>query len=205
MELEVITKEFVLSEVAKLQYLYKLKTEIRYARTREDNGLTESVAEHIYGMHILALYFLPLIDPDSQLKRERIYEMITLHDIDEIETGDTIGYLKSDADRNNEAVMMRKVVEGTPTHMQPSLVSLVNEYEKQESIESKFVKAIDKFEPLVHLYNTSGKKIVTEAKSTATNSSSIREQYLKHFPIMFTYYAHIHQSMIDEGFFHPEN
>jgi 5'-deoxynucleotidase YfbR-like HD superfamily hydrolase len=205
MELEEITKEFVLSEVAKLQYLYKLKTEIRYDQVRDDEGITESVAEHIYGMHVLALYFLPLIDPDRELKRDRVYEMITLHDIDEIETGDVIGYLKSEADRSNEAIMAKKVVASTPLHMQADLLSTIDEYEKQESIESRFVKAIDKFEPLVHLYNTSGKQIVTEAKSTATNSSSIREKYLEHFPIMFSYYKVIHQAMIEEGFFHPEN
>ena len=84
--------EEVLEEVKKIQYLYTLKREIRYAETRCDE--TESVAEHIYGMHICAMYFLPLEDPLCTWDKSRIFQMITLHDIDEIETGDVMRYLQ---------------------------------------------------------------------------------------------------------------
>lgn len=197
-----LTKEYVLDEVNKLQYLYKLKNVIRYAQIRELEDSTESVAEHVYGMNILATYFLALLDKEGRWDKIRIYEMITFHDIDEIETGDVIDYTKTEAARNNEAEMMRKVIQAAPNHMRQIMLSIIDEYEEQQTIESRFVKAIDKFEPLIHIYNEKGKKILQNIKTTARQSSSIKEPHLQEFPVMFQYYQIIHQAMIDENFFH---
>ncbi len=197
-----LTKEYVLNEISKLQYLYKLKNVIRYAQTRELEDSTESVAEHVYGMHILATYFLTLLDQEEKWNKSRIYEMITFHDIDEIETGDTIGYLKTEAAELSEADIKRKIVKSVPNQMQQIMLSVIDEYEKQETIESRFVKAIDKFEPLVHIYNEKGKETLHKIKTTAQQSSSIKEPYLQEFPIMFSYYQIIHEAMINENFFH---
>ena len=196
------TKDYVLNEISKLQYLYKLKIVIRYAQTRELEDSTESVAEHVYGMHILATYFLAQLDKKGEWNKARIYEMITFHDLDEIDTGDTIGYLKTEADELNEADVKRKIVEVVPSQMQPMLLSVIDEYEKQQTIESRFVKAIDKFEPLVHIYNERGKRTLHKIKTTAQQSSSIKEPYLQEFPVMFSYYQVIHEAMINENFFH---
>lgn len=194
------TKEQVLAEVAKLQYLYTLKNEIRYAQKRA-SGETESVAEHIYGMHIVAQYFLPLLDSEKKWNRAHIYEMITLHDIDEIETGDVLGYTKTAEDRESERDAMQIVITKSPAHMQIHMLERVNEYEEQQTVESRFVKAVDKFEPLVQIYNEAGKQIVKNNNTTAAQSASIKEPYLKTFPLMYKYYLIIHQAMIDEEFF----
>ena len=112
-----LTVEYVISEVRKLQYLYQLKKEIRYAQNRHEEDSTESVAEHIYGMHILAAYFLPLVDTKGEWDKARIYEMITQHDIDEIETGDIVGYLNTDSDREKGLQAIQTVIEKSPEHM----------------------------------------------------------------------------------------
>lgn len=195
-----LTKEYVLAEIKKLQYLYALKNEIRYAQKRS-SGETESVAEHIFGMHIVAQYFLPLLDETQSWDKARIYEMITLHDIDEIETGDVLGWTKTQADRDKEGDAMRQVILKAPKHMQEHMRERVDEYEKQETIESRFVRAVDKFEPLVQVFNETGKMILHRNKTTAAQSASIKEPYLIHFPVMFAYYKIIEQAMIDEGFF----
>ncbi len=196
-----LTKEFVLSEVQKLQYLYKLKYEIRYAQNRGEKDYTESVAEHIFGMHLIAQYFLPLVDPTGSLNKTRIYEMATLHDIDEIETGDVLGYIKNETARDNEGAMARLVIERSPGHMQEHMHLLITEYEEQKTLESRFVKAVDKFEPLVHIYNEMGKKVIKSNGTTSLQSESIKDPYLREFTIMYQYYKIIHQVMIDEGFF----
>jgi hypothetical protein len=56
--------EFVIAELQKVQTLYALKRVIRYNHTREHDVHTESVAEHVFGMHCLVEYFLPLEDLD---------------------------------------------------------------------------------------------------------------------------------------------
>ena len=58
--LENYTPEVIMEDLKRLQYLYGLKKEIRYAQTRTQDDSTESVAEHIYGMHICGVYFLAL-------------------------------------------------------------------------------------------------------------------------------------------------
>lgn len=202
---EEITKEFVLSEVGKLQYLYGLKHEIRYGQKRPEGDLTESVAEHIYGMHLLAHYFLPLENPTSNWNALRVFSMITIHDLDEIETGDTITYLKSEESFAAEKVAREKVIIESPLHFQKQLQGLSDEYESRETIEAKFVKAIDAFEPLIQIYNSFGREIIHINKTSPEQSEISKENPIKPFPTMYRYYKIIHQAMIDEGFFYPEN
>lgn len=202
MTLEELTPERVIAEVRVLQYLYGLKREIRYAQTRTQEDLTESVAEHVYGMHICALYFLPLENPQGTWDRASVYEMISLHDIDEIETGDVLGYTKTDAIRAAEAEAMRVVMEKSPLHMRPSMQRAIDVYDEQVTPESVFVKALDKFEPLVQMYNENGKQTFQTNKTTAEDAYKIKESYILPFPHMYRMYRVIHEAMINEGFFY---
>ncbi len=189
----------VLDEIAKIQYLYALKHEIRYAQTRTDN--TESVAEHIYGMHICAQYFLPLENLEGTWDKGRIYEMITLHDIDEIETGDVIGFTKTEEMRDNEANAMRRVMLTSPLHMQARMELIITEYEEQITKESQFVKAIDKCEALIQTFSETGKTISITTGSTEEKIRKMREPYIQKFPVMHSFFKIIHQKMINEEFF----
>lgn len=195
------TKEHILSEVRKLQYLYGLKHEIRYGQKRPEGLFTESVAEHIYGMHICAQYFLPLENPTGDWDRVRIYEMITLHDIDEIETGDTIGYLKTDTIRDGEKIAKLKVLDKSPNHLKLDFQKHIDEYENQETFEARFVKAIDRFEPLIQIYNEFGMHIINLNKTTAEQSRRIKDHYIAPFKIIDTFNQVIQKAMIDEGYF----
>jgi putative hydrolases of HD superfamily len=199
-----LTPEYILSEVRKIQYLYGLKREIRYGQKRAADDYTESVAEHIYGMHLLAQYFIPLENQTGDWDRARIFTMITVHDLDEIETGDTISYLKTDEIRAAGEAALMQVVSGAPSHLQPLLSDHLAEYESQATPESRFVKAIDRIEPLFQSYTEAGKALFLHNKQTASQSRRIKEEYLKPFPTMYTYYRTIHETMIAEGFFHPE-
>lgn len=196
-----LTKEHILSEVRKLQYLYGLKHEIRYGQKRPTGLFTESVAEHIYGMHICAQYFLPLENPTEEWDRAKIYEMITLHDIDEIETGDVIGYLKTDSIRDGEREAKMKVIEKSPHHLRTNFEEIIVEYENQNSIEAQFVKAIDRFEPLIQVYCSFGQHIINKNKTTAEQSRRIKDTYIAPFPVMQHFNLTIQQAMVDEGYF----
>lgn len=200
-----LTPEFILSEVKKLQYLYGLKHEIRYGQKRPENDVTESVAEHIYGMHLCAQYFLPLEDPTRQWDRVRIYEMITIHDLDEIETGDTISYLKTDADYAAEKEARATVLEQAPEHYRTHLQSLSNEYEARVTPEAKFVKAIDAFEPLIQVYSDFGRFVCSVNKTTRVDSAKSKDIPIALFPIMNQFYQTIHEAMADEGIYYRQS
>jgi 5'-deoxynucleotidase YfbR-like HD superfamily hydrolase len=196
-----LTKDFILSEVKKLQYLYGLKREIRYGQSRPEGDLTESVAEHIYALHVLAQYFLPLEDPEGKMNKLKILQMITIHDFDEIETGDTITYLKTPDMYAQERVARLRVLEKIPQHMQTNLTELSEEYEDRKTQESLFVKALDAFEPLIQIYSPFGLEIMKINQPTPENNQSSKDPHIVHFPVMWEYYQVIHQAMIDEGFF----
>ncbi|MEN9640357.1 MAG: hypothetical protein RLZZ262_2226 [Bacteroidota bacterium] len=193
--------EFVLSEVARLQYLYRLKTIIRYADNRTEQDATESVAEHVFGMHILAQYFLALEENCKNFDKTKIFELITLHDIDEIETGDVIGYLKTNQMRDEESSAMRRVIKHAPLHLQERMSDLVEDYDKQESEESRYVKAIDRFEPQIHLFNEKGKGILRKHRTTREQNMSLREEKLKPYPYMYHMYRVIEKEMFANGYF----
>ncbi len=201
MTIEELTLERVIEETRKLQYYYRLKNEIRYGQNRQEGDSTESVAEHVYGMHILTLYFLPLEDPEGSWDRRRIYEMITLHDLDEVETGDTIGYLKTPEQRALEAAAMHVVIEKSPEHMQQWMKERSAEYEGQTTTEARFVKAIDRFEPLIHLYTEHGRNTMHTNQTTVEHSRMLKDSYVAPFPYIRKFNETLQEEMSKMGYF----
>lgn len=204
MQLSDFTESVILEDLRKLQYLYGLKKVIRYAQEREDTDSTESVAEHVYGMHMLAQYFLPLEDPDGQWDRARVYEMITVHDVDEIETGDVLGYTKTPEMRERELDAMKVTIAKSPASMQGHLRARAEEYEHKESIEARFARAIDKIEPAVHIYTEEGRQILARNKTTSDQSWRIKEPYVQEFPFVKKFAEVVHMDMEKNGYFFVE-
>jgi Predicted hydrolases of HD superfamily len=155
-------------------------------------------------MHVCATYFLPLEDPGRTWDWQKVYEMITWHDIDEIETGDTIGYLKTDADRAAEAAAEQKIIDQLPEHLKAHITALLAEYKARDTVEAKFVKAIDKIEPQIHLYHEEGKELVHRHGTYYEDHRRIKEPYVRHFPHVYAFSKVIMQRMLDEGFFADE-
>lgn len=195
--------EFVLSEMRKIQEIFKMKRVIRYHHTREEVIDTESVAEHVYGMFALADYFLPLEEKDKW-NYVRIQQMALYHDIDEILTGDRIGYLKTEADREKEYNAQIEVLKLLPDMLKERAGSCLEEYELQTTAESRFVKAIDKIEPLFHLINENGKEILRLNKTTYSQNRSIKDKYVAEFPYIKRFNEVLSQFMLEEGYFAPE-
>ncbi len=193
------TDEEIFGEVKKIQYLYGLKKEIRYGEVRTEVG--ESVAEHIYALHVLATYFLELENPSYDWNRANIYEMITWHDMDEVETGDMIGYKKTDADRKREATAMQIVLEKIPSTITKKVTAVITEYQNQTTAEARFVKALDKIEPLFHLYNENGKRILLHNKTTLHDSRTIKDPYVEAFPYIKQFNEVLNVQMDREGYY----
>ena len=199
---EQLSVDEVISEVQKLQYLFQLKRVIRYNEERADLDSTESVAEHIYGLYILMRYFLPLESKQRQLDEQKIWLMILWHDIDEIEVGDILGYRKTAEDIKREELAEQTVIEQSPVGLQTELREVLKEYRSQSSLEARFVKAIDKFEPLVHLRNKRGRVLTKRNKTTARDSLNLKTPYLNDFPTIKHFCLTIHKVMDEEGHFY---
>lgn len=120
--------------------LYKLKS-IR--RDTLVDGNKESTAEHCWSMIILADYFISAFK--YKLNRERVYQLITYHDILEVKIGDIP--LKDTESRKNktqsEHTALVELATELPKNYYDFIKDVVDEYEERKSIESKFVKAVD--------------------------------------------------------------
>jgi 5'-deoxynucleotidase YfbR-like HD superfamily hydrolase len=130
-----------------------------------------------------------------------ILEMITVHDFDEIETGDTIAYLKTPELYEAEKTARLKVIDKSPQHLQSHFSKLSDSYEERKTPEALFVKALDAFEPLIQIYSPFGREIMKLNKPTPENNRISKDPHIIHFGVMWKYYEVIHQAMLDEGFF----
>lgn len=193
--------DFVLSELRKIQELFKMKKVIRYHHTREEVIDTESVAEHVYGMMVLVGYFLPLEDQKNESDFNKIQQMALYHDIDEIETGDTIGYMKTKDDIDNERKAQDLVVNKLPSTIQNSVRKILDEYDEQETFESMFTKAVDKVEPVFHLFTENGLRICKELKPTRAQHQSIKDEYTKSFPCIYRFQKVTEDKMEERGYY----
>lgn len=199
-----LTKEKVLTETEKIRYLYNLKRIIRYNLDREEEYDTESVAEHVFGIFVLAEYFLPLEDPEGLLDKEKIRTMALFHDTDEVETGDTLTYLKTDTEMREERAAQEKAIAHMPEHMQHSVRVAMDEYEARKTKEAKFVKALDKLEPTFHVFYEKGKDILNRNKTTRENWEDRRDEYIEPFSYLRRFHEVISDIMEERGFFYKE-
>lgn len=195
---------FVLSEIEKLRYAYKLKKEIRYAQKREGVVDTESVAEHIYGMYVIASYFLPLEDINGQWDKQKILEMIVWHDVDELVTGDTITHWKTEAFLKQAEVALPEAISNLPELLQEPVGKLIEEYEVRKSDEAQFVKAIDKGEPLFEMWEEFYKDILHQNGNTIQNHWQYKRQYIEKFLYLMRFVEVATNRLIQKGYFAPE-
>lgn len=192
---------FVLDEVSRVQYTYGLKYEIRYGLTREEKDYTESVAEHTWGMHVIADYFTDLEVACASLDWNKVRSLITWHDTVELVTGDIISWQKTAADEANELTAWKESIPNLPRHLQNTVAALVDEYEHQTTPEAKFVKAVDKTEPVFHMYTDLGKAWCQHKQLTRYDSDRIKLPFVEDYPYMKQFITVVHDAMEADGFF----
>jgi len=137
-----------MQEIERLNYLFRLKEIDRTAcgvKNRE-----ESTAEHTYSVLMLSQYFLPKIT--QKLDHLKVMRMLLVHDIVEIEAGDT--YLYDDEQQihkeEREKTAFETLLKQIPPELAPDFKQLWHEFEENTTPEAKFCKAIDKLDPIIH-------------------------------------------------------
>ena len=141
--------EFI-KEIDKLKEIYRQSYLL--SQTRNEN-----TAEHCWHISMMALLLADYANSPVDLLR--VVEMLLVHDIVEIDAGDTFCYdATGNADKDQrEQKAANRIFNILPTDQANRLMQLWREYEIQETPESKFANALDRFMPLLHNLNTSGK------------------------------------------------
>ena len=119
------------------------------------NGRNENDAEHAWHMAIMA--YLLREYSNEKIDISKVMLMCLIHDIVEIDAGDTYAYdeegLKSKKDREDMA--KERIFSLLPEDQKKELNALFDEFEEYQTPESKFAHAMDNLQPLI-LNNSNG-------------------------------------------------
>ena len=117
--------------------------------TLTNHGRRENDAEHAWHMAIMIYLLKEYANEEFDLAKAML--MALIHDVVEIDAGDTYAYdetaLATQAEREAKAAV--RLFGLLPEDQGNTLKSLFEEYEAGETNEAKFVRSIDNFQPLL--------------------------------------------------------
>ena len=120
-----------------------------------NHGRNENDAEHAWHMAVMA--YLLREYSNEPVDIGKVMLMCLIHDIVEIEAGDTYAYdvenLKTQKAREDAA--KEKIYSLLPDDQKMEMISLFDEFEARETPESKYAHAMDNLQPLM-LNNSNG-------------------------------------------------
>ena len=143
---------------AQIQFIVeidKLKHVLRQTRLM-DKSRRENDAEHSWHLAMMAIVLSEYADPQVDLLR--VLKMVLIHDLVEIDAGDTFCYdaiaVQDQSDREQKAA--DRLFGMLPENLEKELRSLWEEFEAKSSIDAQFATALDRLQPLLHNYYTQG-------------------------------------------------
>jgi putative hydrolases of HD superfamily len=109
----------------------------------------ENSAEHSWQLAVMALSLSRFAS--SQVDILRVIKMLLLHDIGEIDTGDTIVYATEGLEqrKRDEQDAVRRICGMLPEELDAEFVGLWLEFEAAETAEAKFAHAMDRSIPII--------------------------------------------------------
>jgi putative hydrolase of HD superfamily len=167
-----------------------------------DGSRQESVAEHCWHLSLLALVLEPHAPPRIDLVHVR--DLITIHDLVEVYAGDTWFY----ADDNGEAAVSEAAAAQTLLALLPEVGrerfrTLIEEFLALETLESRYVRALDVLHPMVLSYAPGG----AVAASPLLKASMVRDRkrpHLEAFPVLWDFAQRLIESGIQLGVLDPD-
>jgi putative hydrolase of HD superfamily len=122
-----------------------------------DSSRQENAAEHSWHLAVMAL-LLSEYAKEREMDLLRVIKMLLVHDIVEIDAGDT--YCYDDAEVAKQAAQEKKASERIfsilPLDQAKEFRGLWDEFEARKTAESTFANALDCFQPILHNYSTDG-------------------------------------------------
>jgi putative hydrolase of HD superfamily len=122
-----------------------------------DASRKETDAEHSWHITVMALLLNEYANHD-RIDILKVMKMLLIHDVVEIDAGDTFIYDKEQAkDQNDrEQKAANRLFGLLPTDQQEEFTVLWEEFEAMDTPEAKFAKAIDSIQPLLLAYLNGG-------------------------------------------------
>jgi putative hydrolase of HD superfamily len=135
-----------IKEIDKVKYIQR-KTKL-FNSDRNEND-----AEHSW--HLAMMTIVLAEHSDIPIDILKVIKMVLIHDIVEIDAGDTFIYdtTKSHSNTDEERIAANRIFGLLPKEQADEFISIWEEFESGQTNEAKFAKSMDRLEPL--LQNTS--------------------------------------------------
>ena len=135
-----------IKEIDKIKYIQRKTKQFNSDRPEND-------AEHSW--HLAMMTIVLAEHADTPVDVLKVLKMVLIHDIVEIDAGDTFIYdtTKSHTNTDNELMAAKRIFGLLPAEQADEFIAIWEEFETGETNEAKFAKSMDRLEPL--LQNTS--------------------------------------------------
>lgn len=167
------------NEIEKLKVVYRQNSVV-------GNSRNENSAEHSWHIALMAIVFSEFAN-QKNLDMLKVVKMLLVHDIVEIDAGDTFLY-DNEANKTKdqvESAAAKRIFGMLPPGLGEELLGLWAEFEARVSPESKFAASIDSLQPLMnHLltnnsryknHNVKTDKVIEKKRHIEEGSSTLWE------------------------------
>lgn len=122
-----------------------------------DGSRNENDAEHSWHLAVMAM-LLSEYAKDNGIDVFRVVKMVLVHDLVEIDAGDTFCYdEKGNEDKaEREKKAADRLFNILPSDQASEIFGLWEEFEERATPEACFAAALDRIQPLIHNYHTNG-------------------------------------------------
>ena len=123
-----------------------------------DGSRQENAAEHSWHLAVMAL-LLSEYAVENDFDLFRVIKMLLIHDIVEIDAGDTYCYDDVEVAKQaaREKMASERIFSILPPDQSEEFRRLWEEFEARKTSEAQFANALDCFQPILHNYSTNGK------------------------------------------------
>ena len=185
-----------IKEIDKLKYIQR-KTKL-FNSDRPEND-----AEHSWHLAMMAIILAG--HSDKPIDVLKVLKMVLIHDIVEIDAGDTFLYDSTKSHTNTEEELMaaNRIFGLLPSEQAEELIAIWQEFEAGITDEAKFAKTMDRFEPLLQNASNNGGtweefnvpyEQVYEKKKVISNSSAS----------IWNYAEQLLNESVEKGILHKE-
>lgn len=138
-----------IKEIDKLKYIQR-KTRL-FNSDRPEND-----AEHSW--HLAMMTIVLAEHSDTPIDVLKVLKMVLIHDIVEIDAGDTFIYdtTKNHTNTDEELLAAKRIFGLLPTEQAEEFITIWEEFEAGETDEAKFARSMDRFEPLLQNASNQG-------------------------------------------------
>ena len=193
MQLNKLQKQIAfIKEIDKIKYIQR-RSKLFNSDRREND------AEHSW--HLAMMVIVLAEHSDKTIDLLKVLKMVLIHDIVEIDAGDTFVYdtSKNHANTDEELIAAKRIFGLLPNEQADEFIAIWEEFEEGVTDEAKFAKAMDRFEPLLQDATNDGGTWV-EYDVPYQNVYDMNKAIENGSTTIWTYAENLIDESVDKGF-----